>query len=153
MSININTPVHTDKLSEADLHIKTAATEVDAALTGGYQWGFFTGTVKVYDNYGSCGIVIPGLNVIKGAVGTVTVNSADPPNAANMPCLFQIASYNAGGPGTVYGQAWRWPWEGSGTFDPVPPATIGRLGKQLQLQSYLPINTTFQLSVLAWGTP
>jgi hypothetical protein len=147
MSINVNTPAHTDLLADTDLWIKAAATETDAALGAGYQYGYFSGATKVYDNSGTCGITVPGLNQIQGAVGSIREDFA-----STGPCLFTIASYNAGGPGTVYGQVWRWPYVATVYGPIVPPATIAPLVRQLQPMWPAPINSMFQICVLAWGT-
>lgn len=143
-----NKPAHTDLLADTDLWIKDAATQVDAALQAGYQYGYFTGSTSVYDTYGTCGITVPGLKTIVGALGSVIAARGN-----DGPCLFQIASYNAGGPGTVYGQVWRWPYVATVELPPVPPATIGKLARQLQPMVPAPKGTVLTVCVLAWGTP
>lgn len=77
-----NKPAHSDLLADTDLYLKDAATQVDAALAAGYQYGFYSGPTTVYDTYGTCQITIPGLSTIQGAVGTVWADRAGPPTPA-----------------------------------------------------------------------
>lgn len=148
MSINLNTPADTDLLADTDLYLKDAATQVDAALAAGYQFGYYTGTTQVYDAAGTVGVTIPGLSVVKGAKGTIVAS-----DATNGPCLFGITSYGAGGAGTVYGTLWLWPCVWLVRQPPVPPATIGVDKPTLIPGRVAPQGTSVTLSILAWGTP